>query len=135
MPFYLKVFVGATPTLSTLASAAISINCYNFGGALFIPFRGVRWLIAALRHCLAEAWHPRISLIRPLVRNFTFWWRVDDTTLRACSHGQARAVVYGEYASTIVKSTNTSFFSTWTSSLILPFGITIFPSNPMSGAP
>ena len=128
----------AAPTLLSSTLATVSINCYNFGGTSFIPSGGVRWLIAAIRHYLVQALHPRISSIRPSVGNFTFCCRVDDMAPKACrrcSHGRARIAIYGEYASTTMKSMKTSSLSTWTDSLILPFGITIFLSNPISGAP
>ena len=57
-----------------------------------------------------------------------------ETTPMACSHGLARMAVYGEKASTTMKFMPTTLSPVYTGNMIIPFGIVVFPSNPIYGA-
>ena len=99
---------------------------------LHLLFLLISWLITITKHWRAVFWSPLITLTPSLIVNLTFTCRVDGMTPKACIHGYAKIIVYGENAFTIMKFTITSFPLATIGNLIYLFGTTIFPSNSTS---
>ena len=79
-------------------------NCYKlFPVMAEVSISGLCW-IAAIKHFLAIDWLLTISSTWPPEGYFTFWWRVDETAPKECSQGLPIMAVYGENASTTIKS-------------------------------
>ena len=112
----------------------LGCGCYNVGATSKEPIWATRWSTATTIHCLAIDWHPTGSTTPSLIGYFTLICNVDEIAPMACSHGLARMAVYGEKASTTMKLTLTTLSLVCTGNRIIPFGIVVFPLNPINRA-
>ena len=120
-------FSHSAPLVDSLLVDVEVFDCYKFISEQAEDLTFSLCNMAATMHYVAINWLPTISLTWPWDGGFTFWWKVEETAPKAWTQGLAIIVVYGEYESTIIKSTSIISKSVCIGNLIWHLGMTVFP--------